>query len=377
MTQSIIIVGAGFAGWMTAATLSHYYPKKKITVIDSGINYDDIDITGTTFSLLLTRLGLDESFLDYLSQFAKPNESLTFRDFHKVGSQVTDPEFGYVIDTAKFAEWLKNIYCLQRGVMLIKGDVVDISGTPLGIESLKIKLGDNPLSDPMVITGDLYIDCSGINRTLCNAFGGDLEWVDYQNYLPTNRALSARVRGSRRNGVITALQYGWAWDLPMQGYRSVGYCYDNTLISEEHAKDELCSFLQVFDDELECKDIPMQVGILDKPWYKNMVAIGSSCAFVEHMHSLVLVPDFLRVLVNNLRRERFTQWDRDCFNKSVLKLYEDYANLAIFKYTLSVRNDSQFWWKVTETPYLTMQDNPVSDLHKILESTYIRDKIHD
>ena len=166
MTQSIIIVGAGFAGWMTAATLSHYYQTK--VVIDSGINYDDIDITGTTFSLLLTRLGLDESFLDFLSQYAKPNESLTFRDFHKVGTQVTDTEFGYVIDTAKFAEWLRDIYCLPRNVMLINGDVTDVAGDILGIQSLQVKLSDNPLSDSMKITGDLYVDCSG-QRTLANA----------------------------------------------------------------------------------------------------------------------------------------------------------------------------------------------------------------
>ena len=33
-TQKIIIVGGGIEGWMTAATLIHFFPKKEITLIE-------------------------------------------------------------------------------------------------------------------------------------------------------------------------------------------------------------------------------------------------------------------------------------------------------------------------------------------------------
>ena len=65
----------------------------------------------------------------------------------------------YHFDAVKFGQWLKNNYCLPRGVELIASSVKDITTGDDGIESLT-------LDDGTIHSADMYLDCTGF-KSMC------------------------------------------------------------------------------------------------------------------------------------------------------------------------------------------------------------------
>jgi tryptophan halogenase len=69
-------------------------------------------------------------------------------------------------------------------------------------------------------------------------------------------------------------------------------------------------------DDLVFRDIKMRIGIHERTWVKNVVAIGLSAGFIEPLESngLFTVHEFLLLLVSALDRPHINQWDRDGYN---------------------------------------------------------------
>jgi hypothetical protein len=98
-------------------------------------------------------------------------------------------------------------------------------------------------------------------------------------------------------------------------------------------------------DSLEYKDIKMRIGIHNRVWVKNVVAIGLSAGFIEPLESngLFTVHEFLLKLVKSLGREVTTQFDVDTFNYGTSEMYESFAQFVALHYALSVRQDTDYW----------------------------------
>ena len=99
----------------------------------------------------------------------------------------------------------------------------------------------------------------------------------------------------------------------------------------------------------------MRIGIHDKTWHKNVVAIGLSAGFIEPLESngLFTVHEFLLSLVDTLSRDKISQWDIDAYNERTFKLYDGFAKVhCALHYKLSVRQDTPYWRDITtrETP---------------------------
>ena len=198
--NKIIIVGGGSAGWMTAATLIREFPNRYITLIESP----NIQITGVGESTtqLIQRwidwLGIElKDFMPHTDATFKL--SVRFQDFYKKGEHYHYPfgdtdttdhvaglndwwfrkilkpnipnseyadcicpsmalvnqnkfnpnqRFGFHFDAVKFGLWLRDNYCIPRGVKHIKEEVSSIQQDDDGIVSLNKKY-----------SADLYIDC--------------------------------------------------------------------------------------------------------------------------------------------------------------------------------------------------------------------------
>jgi tryptophan halogenase len=131
----------------------------------------------------------------------------------------------YHFDAVKFASWLRERYCIPRGVKHVQGHVADIPVNDDGIESLVLK-------DRSVITADLYIDCTGFRSLL---LGGALKepFVSYADMLPNNRAWATRVPYVDKEREIepftncTAIENGWVWNIPLWSRLGTGYVYSD------------------------------------------------------------------------------------------------------------------------------------------------------
>ena len=92
MINSIIIVGGGSAGWMTAATLTREFPEKIISLIESP-NISTVGVGESTIGgirLWTNWLGIDDKqFLKFTDGSYKL--SIKFTDFYKKGESFHYP----------------------------------------------------------------------------------------------------------------------------------------------------------------------------------------------------------------------------------------------------------------------------------------------
>ena len=82
--NSIIVVGGGSAGWMTAATLVKAFPNKKITVVESA-NQPVVGVGESTTQLMRRWQNfLEIPDIDFLTKCNATNKlSIRFENFHK------------------------------------------------------------------------------------------------------------------------------------------------------------------------------------------------------------------------------------------------------------------------------------------------------
>jgi len=397
--NKIIIVGGGSAGWMTAATLIKTFPNKDITLIESPnipiVGVGESTIGGIKFWTKYLEID-DKDFLKHTDGSYKL--SIKFTDFGKKGTsfhypfgephtdgnsaglndwwfkKFLNPELdnsdyatchfpqmalvnnnkidynnpqiipfdfdkhtAYHFDATKFGLWLRDHYCLPKGVKHIKEDVTSIEKNDNGIKSLNNKH-----------TADLFIDCTGFKSLL---LGETLEepFESYSDMLPNNSAWATRIPYENKEEELqaftncTALGNGWVWNIPLWSRIGTGYVYSDKYISDEEALEEFKEHLG--RDDLEFKKLKMRVGIHNRLFVKNVAAIGLSAGFIEPLESngLFTVHEFLMRLVRTLNRGEISQWDKDNYTYQCKRLFRDFAEFVAMHYSMSQRTDTKYW----------------------------------
>jgi tryptophan halogenase len=107
-------------------------------------------------------------------------------------------------------------------------------------------------------------------------------------------------------------------------------------------------------DELEFKPIEMRIGIHERTFVKNVVAIGLSAGFIEPLESngLFSVHTFLFSLGQALLNGRVNQWYVDNYNNHTYNIFRVLGEFIALHYSLSIRQDTEYWRDVTERTYL-------------------------
>ena len=408
--NEITVVGGGSAGWMTASTLARFFPNRKITVIESpdipivgvgestlgqinhwlyalGINDDDfmkecdasykLSIKFTNFYkkddggfhypfgapfMKDTELGYNDWGLVKLLYPAVPNidfarcynPATTLAENNKISMNARGEfdnfnfkkDTAYHFDAVKFGQWLKNNYCLPKGVVLINKNVEDVITNDDGIEKLI-------LDDGSEHTSDLFVDCTGFKSLLLQQ-AMDEEFISYEDILPNNKAWATKLPYTNKDEQLepftnsTALSNGWVWNIPLWSRIGTGYVYSDKFTTKEDALEEFKQYLG--RDDLDFKEISMRIGIHKRTWVKNVVAIGLSAGFIEPLESngLFTVHEFLLKLVKSLSKESINQFDRDTYNLVTRDMFDVFATFVSLHYKLSARDDTEYWRYVTE-----------------------------
>lgn len=429
--DKIVVVGGGSAGWMTAATMISRFPNKDIVVIESpdypilgvgestlgsiklwtswiGINEKDFmkhtdatykaSISFTNFYSLNNEnfhypfgyqyseqsvFGVNDWYVRKafepeipVSDFAEtfyPN--LTLAKNNKINKNenkildnfIFDRDVAYHFDAIKFGQWLKNNYCIPRGVKLISDTVTDIKVDEDGVKQLI-------LSDGTIVTSDLFIDCTGFKSLLLEGALKE-EFEDYSHILPNNRAWVAQVpytdkeKEMRPYTQCTAIQNGWVWTIPTWQRLGTGYVYSDKYVSPDEALLEFKEFLRsehmpvhVPDrdvDSLKFRDVPFKTGIHKRTWVKNVVSMGLASGFIEPLESngLYMVHEFLFRLVLSIENGFMSQTIRDSYNYNTKKSFLALVDFISMHFALTSRTDTKYWKDINNKVFQPKMQN--------------------
>ena len=283
-------------------------------------------------------------------------------------------DVAYHFDATKFGAWLRDRYAVPKGVTHLKATIIDVKTNDSGIEKLILSTGEE-------VTADLYIDCTGFKSLLLEGALNE-PFIPYDHMLPNNRAWATQIPYKDKEKELepftnsTALGNGWVWNIPSWKRLGTGYVYSDKFISPEDAKEEfkqhlmsnkmICARSREEVDDYTYKDIPIKVGIHERTFVKNCVALGLAAAFIEPLESngLYTVHEFLFKLIKILQRPAITQWDRDVYNAATFGMWRNFAEFVALHYALSIRDDTEYWKSNANRTW-------APGMHKLLPNTSV------
>ena len=139
------------------------------------------------------------------------------------------------------------------------------------------------------IEGDFFVDCTGFAGLLmAKALG--VGFTSYNGSLFCDRAVALRVPTApdetmRPYTTTTAKPAGWVWEIDLQSRRGTGYVYSSNHTTPGQAEAELRRHVGPRSDELQARHLRMRVGRSNSFWHKNVAAVGLSGGFIEPLES--------------------------------------------------------------------------------------------
>ena len=405
-SQSIIIVGGGAAGFMTAAVLAkHFQGSWNIKCIHSskmgfigvgesnqyitrsvmeylglkdedwmpkcnatyklGIAFDgwsevvdqyyypfaDIEDNGYDYNIFFTLANLFPDKVNYKDFARYVAKNTRFLEYNCISDKDWDfkRKTSYHFDNALMAKMMYDI-AGGYGVEFIDDEVVDAPVGEDGVECVVTKGGSK-------YKGDLYIDCTGFKSLLLGK-ALNTSYTSYSDTLINNRAIFCRVAYQNKNKQlknytnIVSMKNGWCGEIPLWDEMGLGYVHSTQFATEEEIEKEFREFVE---DKYgvkvkEFKSLPFKCGGHEKAWVKNVVAVGLSFGFIDPLEAtgLALVVRNIFSLVEVFSRSSNPNaFDREMFNHSVVGETKTQKSFVELHYCTSHRDDTAYWEYVT------------------------------
>ena len=411
--RSVLIVGGGSAGWITATYLARMLRRQRveITLVESP-DIGTIGVGEATIPSMVRfvrALGLDEGeFMRRVSGSYKLGIRFTdwiepghtwWHPFGPVGSRVagndlfhywfqrrqagadvhayadhslqqhlaqahkaprpldrTSPiiesgAYAYHLDAGALALYLREI-ATGDGVKHLFGQVNTVELAPDGaIAAVDIGAGRK-------LSADLYVDCTGFRGLLAEEALQD-PWIDWNHQLLNNRAVAMPVTRSDEVPPYTHATAipdgGWVWQIALSSRTGMGYVYSSAHVDDDKATETL--IVQAGLKRRRTADprlLKMRIGHRTQFWSRNCVAIGLSGGFVEPIESTGLHATIRGVEM------LFEYWPtaqtlpnlRDAYNRRMTLLWDEIRDFIILHYWLNRRTEP-FWRDARSVPLPT------------------------
>ncbi|WOF44651.1 tryptophan 7-halogenase [Sphingopyxis indica] len=364
MIGSVVILGGGTAGWLSACRVAAARPDLDVTLIEAP----DIPTIGVgegtwpTMRATLAAIGIDEAeFLtacdgsfkqgsrfdgwvdggaddSYLHPFTAPpampaadliaawRDSDGTPDFaaamtpqaavcarNLAPRQRTMPayqgalNYAYHLDAGKFAALLRRHAVQRLGVRHIADQVVEVRADDAGDVAALVT------RDLGAVAGDFFIDCSGHAAMLIGGHCG-VGWIDRSDVLINDRALAAQVPTApgapiASQTVATAHRAGWVWDIALPSRRGIGCVYASRFMGDDAAEAELRAYIArnvPGAPQVPVRRLAFPTGHRARFWQGNCVAIGLSAGFIEPLEAsaIVMIELSLDALIDNFPARR-------------------------------------------------------------------------
>ena len=397
---SILIVGGGTAGWMTAAALAHKlrHMRIAITLVESeaigtvgvgeatvphirafnaAMGFDEAAFMAATHATF--KLGIEfrdwarvgDRYFHPFGLFGEPIDGVPFHhqwlaagdaagafgdyclpadmaraDRFEVPGDGDDYGYAYQFDAAGYAAFLRDV-AERRGVTRAEGRIVDVAVDARG------HVASVALADGRRLAADLFVDCSGFRGLLIEEtlHAG---WDDWRHWLPCDRAWAVP---SERAGTIppytraTALDAGWAWRIPLTHRTGNGHVFASAFVTEDAARAALLAQLDT-PALAEPRMLRFAAGKRRRQWLGNTVAIGLAAGFLEPLEStsIHLAQVAIERLLDLFPTGDWDPLDAAEFNRTMDVEYERVRDFVILHYAATERRDTPFWRHVAAMP---------------------------
>jgi 2-polyprenyl-6-methoxyphenol hydroxylase-like FAD-dependent oxidoreductase len=401
--QSIIIVGGGTSGWLTAAYLTRNLRiPAKITLIEDvsagpigvgegtqpltakflyqcGLKAKDwmkpaqaafkhgvemvgwtddtyfVDNDVNTNCMIAEDIYTSDYFLDKTVaernawhpayRLAQANLSPKFHEHLDANPGVGPESYGAVHFSAmEIIESIKNL--IVDRISHVDARISTVNQDHLGIKNLIDYKGQT-------YTADLYIDCTGFSSQLLEV-AMKSPWTSYQDYLPVDRAVVLPTEYSDPETEChpytraTTMTAGWRFTIPILTRVGNGYIYSSRHISDEAAEAELRAAIGRQDGTV--KFLHMKCGTHKEVSRKNVVAVGLAAGFIEPLEATGIT--FTTAAVQNLtellnyNNMLWNDWARGEYNTAFNEMVTEILAFVWSHYHWSTRNDTPFWQEV-------------------------------
>ncbi len=256
--------------------------------------------------------------------------------------------YAFHMNALKYADYLRD-FSTARGVTHYLEHVEDVDVTEHGdIAALLTRDGRR-------LEADLFIDCTGFAALLIGKTLG-VKWIDFSPWLLCDRAVIMPVPYDvhypgyvRPHTQSTAVSAGWIWDIPLQNRRGVGYVHSSAFISEEQAQREIRAYEGEHARNLDSRFVHFKVGVREKIWHRNCVAMGLAGGFLEPLESTGL---YLNEIAAAILAEHFPYGDdmeplAFRFNRLMQNRYYEILDFINMHYCLTRRTDTDFWREIS------------------------------
>ena len=404
LLRSVVVLGGGTAGWMTASYLKKAYPDLHITVLEApaiprigvgeatipnlqkvffdflGIPEDEwMRHCNAAFKVAVKfvnwRKPRSESTTDHyyhlfglipncdnvpLTQYwalkhqagaAGPMDYACYKEpplldanlapRYRDGSRAM--HYAWHFDAHLVADYLKS-KAMSWGVEQIVDELENVKLAPDGgVGSLHTRQG-------RVVQADLYVDCSGFRGLLINKALQE-PFVDMSTHLLCDSAVACPVpNDDEANGVepytsSIAMDAGWTWKTPMLGRFGTGYVYSSKFATQETAARDFCKLWSLDEKKVQLNKIRFRVGRNRRSWVKNCVSIGLASCFLEPLESsgIYFIYAALYQLAKHFPDRTFNPVLRERFNAEIETMFDDTRDFIQMHYLATPREDQPFW----------------------------------
>lgn len=389
---SVLILGGGSAGFITAITLKAKLPSLQVTVVRSkeigiiGVGEGSIpllpqhlhgymgldlkrfyDETRPTWKLGIRFLwGPRKRFhftfrsqCDMRYQVLSRNTGYYYEDEMgdgEVTSSLLDmdkaferepgggPRIGldssYHLENTTFVAFLEK-YALEMGIHIVDDTVRHVEQNEQGISRLQLASGQQA-------SADLYVDASGFRSLLL----GQTLQEPFRSFASSLYCDTA-VHGYWQRGAdepvkpyttAETMDAGWCWQIEHEHHMTRGYVHSSAFISPEDAERELRAKNPKIG---ETKWVKFRSGRYERAWVKNVVAVGNACGFVEPLESTALgmVCANSQAITEILREDhgRVTPSHLWCYNQRCARGWDTIRNFLATHYKFNTRLQTPFW----------------------------------
>jgi hypothetical protein len=212
------------------------------------------------------------------------------------------------------------------------------------------------------MSADLYVDCTGFRGLLINKALGE-PFIDMKGYLLCDSAVAAPVpNDDEQHGIepytsAIAMRAGWTWKIPMLSRFGSGYVYSSHFATEDEAAQDFCALWGLDASRTELNRIRFRTGRNRRAWVRNCVSIGLSSCFLEPLEStgIYFITASIYQLAKHFPTRRLDPDLIDRFNREIEFMFDDSRDFIQAHYLTSTREDAPFW--LANKHELTLSDN--------------------